>query len=250
MIRLVVGQIELYCIHCCHRGALHTNLVLPELVRSLVVQVEGVTEVQQLRREVQQLIQLQRQLVQVVLNQVAAVSKSGSSMVIAHHMGQMRDVQVGMTGMMMEMYRILMQSGHTVGLVGCMPVPSEAVANVNEQGLPKAVQARLRKEHKLREKQHQQQVEKVTAKKQALKDQMPGHHSSTESAAEAAEKAPCLSTDAAHAATPANMQSVSTSDAAEPMCLEQAAPCHEILIPGKGRLAWTEWLGKRVGISG
>ena len=158
MIRLVVGQIELYCIHCCHRGALHTYLVLPELVRSLVVQVDGITEVQQLRREVQQLIQ------QLVLNQVAVVSKSDSCMVLAHHMGQMRDVQVGMTGMMMELYRNQMQSGHTVDLVGCMPVPSEAVANVNEQGLPKAVQARLRKEHKLREKQQQNLQQKLLRK--------------------------------------------------------------------------------------
>ena len=111
-------------------------MVLPELVRSLVVQVEGTTEVQQL-------IQQQRQL-------------SDSSMVLAHHMGQVRDVQVGMTGMMMELYRTQMQSGHTIGLVGCMPVPSEAIANVHEQGLPKALQARLRKEHTLRKKQRQQ----------------------------------------------------------------------------------------------
>lgn len=79
---------------------------------------------------------------------------------------------------------------------------------------------------------------------------MPGHCSSTESAEELAEKAPCPSTDAAHAATSANMQSAPTSDAVEPMCLGQAAPCHELLIHGKGRLAWTEWLGKCVGISG
>ena len=222
----------------------------------LLLQVEGVsaTDVKQLSRQLQQLSQQFNQVMQQQqrqLNQVLAHAGKGSdsNMVLAHHMGQMRDVQVGVTGMMMEVYRNQMQSGGTIRFGG-VPLPSREVANVSEQGLPKAVQARLRKERKLREKQRQQQEEGVKARKQALKDQMPGQHSCTESAEKLAEEAPCPSADDTYAATSADMQSVCTSDATEPLSPDQAAPCHELLIPGKGRLAWTEWLGKRVGISG
>ena len=41
----------------------------------------------------------------------------------------------------------------------------------------------------------------------------------------------------------AELPTVSRSDAAQPKPLEGS-------VPGRDRLAWSEWLGKRVGISG
>ena len=227
----------------------------------LTVQVEGTTatdykqlsrQLQQLSQHFDQVIQQQQRQFTQQLNQVLAHARQGSdsNMVLAHHMGQMCDEQVGVAGMMTEVYRNQMQSGGAPGHVGEGAVPSQPAASVSEQGLPKAVQARLKKERKLREKQRQQLEERAKAKKQTLQDQMPGQHSSTELIEELAEEAACRSADAAHAATCANMQSVSASDEAEALRPDPAAACHELLVPGKGMLVWTEWLGKHVGISG
>lgn len=129
-----------------------------------------------------------------------------------------------------------------------------AAVDVNQQDLPKAVQARLRKEHKLREKQRQHEQEQVSAKKQALQDQMPGQQNgSTESvsADAVAEESACPCADGGSGAeAPADLQTVSPSDAAEPLRLDQSASCQHLPVPGKDRLAWTEWLGKRIGMSG
>lgn len=209
--------------------------------------MKGIKEdnVQLLSRQLQQLSQSNEQLIDQLLANFGKWSDSSTA--LAHQMVQMQDAQMEMAGMVMEMYRNQMQSRGTVRHVGGVPVPSQALANVSKQGLPKALQARIEKECNLRERQLQQQVERAKANMQALKDQIPGQHSSTESAEE---EAPCPSTDCAHASTSADMQSVSTSHAAELLCPDQAGSCPELLVPGKNRLHWTEWLGKRVGISG
>lgn len=162
-------------------------------------------------------------------------------------MVQMSDAQIQMAGMVMEMYRNHMQSQGTMRHVGGVPVPSRALANFSEQGLPKAAQERLEKEREPRERQQQQQAERAIVNMQALKDWMPGQHSSSEATGQ---DAACSPIDCAHASRSAYMQSVSASDAAESLCPDQAAPCPELLVPGKNRLHWTQWLGKRVGISG
>lgn len=200
---------------------------------------------QLLSQQLQQLSQSNQQLIDQILAHFGKWRDSSTA--LAHQMGQIQDMQVAMTGMMTEMYRNQMQSRGTIGHVGGVPVPVQALANVSEQGLPKAFQARLEKERQLCETQRQQQVARAKANMQALKDQIPGQHSSSESAEE---EVTCPSTTYAHASTSADMQCMSTSDAAEPLCSDQVAHCPEPIIPGKNRLPWTEWLGEHVGISG
>ena len=240
----------IHFIQCCPTGALHSGLMFQRPMHVFIVQVKRVKEndLQSLSRELQQLSQVNQELSQQ-LDQVLAHyrKRSDSNTALAHQMGQMQDMQVAMIGMMTEMYKNQMQSRGTKGHVGRFPVPLQALVNVSEQGLPKAVQECLQKERNLHERQHQQQVERAKANMQALKDQIPGRHSSSESAEE---EVACPSTNYAHASTSADMQCMSTSGAAELLCSDQVAHCPEPIVPGKNRLPWTEWLGKHVGISG
>ncbi|KAL3162657.1 hypothetical protein ABBQ38_008702 [Trebouxia sp. C0009 RCD-2024] len=123
-----------------------------------------------------------------------------------------------------------------------LALPKQSSATL-DLALPKAVQDRIRKQHKLREKRHQQDQEEVKAKRQAVQNRMP---CPCNSAAKSA------SVDAAPEDTlpgDAELPNVPQSDSAEPVGLETSTSNQHLPVPGRDMLAWTEWLGKRVGIS-
>ena len=155
---------------------------------------------------------------------------SESTLVLAHHVGHMRSGQVATAGLVAEVYRNQLQSG---GRLQLMPEASyQAPADVAHQAaLPKAVQDRLKKEHKLREKQRLQQQEAVKARQQALRDQ---HQEN--GMAEAVSAA-------------GDHEQAKGSHGAEQVITQPPDMLpHQMSIPGSGMLAWTEWLGKNPAI--
>lgn len=171
-------------------------------------------------------------------------------------MSQMRDVQLGSIGMLAEMYRHQMHSGvsHGMGLplASLQPAVTSSHQALPKQSsaspclaLPKAVQDRIRKQQKLREKRQQQdQEEEVKSKRQALGNRMPCPCNS------AAKSAPVDAAPKSALRDDAELPNVSQSDSAEPVGPEGSASNQHLLVPGRDMLAWTEWLGKRAGISG
>lgn len=229
--------------------ALSLALILPALSLTAQVNQTFADGVQQLSCQMQE---MQRQYSQAL---AYFEQSSARNTLLAHQMSQMRDIQLGSIGMLTEMYRRQMQSGGDHGIGSSLAPLPPALASSHlalpkqssatlDLALPKAVQDRIRKQHKLREKRHQQDQEEVKAKRQAVQNRMP---CPCNSAAKSA------SVDAAPEDTlpgDAELPNVPQSDSAEPVGLETSTSNQHLPVPGRDMLAWTEWLGKRVGISG
>ena len=234
-----------------HLAAAIVAAITAKVAASLQVGTGNANQEQDLRQQMNRMEDMlrltQQQLSQVLVH---AGKERDSTLVLAHNMGQMRDVQVGSTGMLMEVYRNQMQSA---GHIQLPPAALNTQEDIGQQAaLPRAVQEHQRKQQKLQEQQRQQQEKEVKARKQSLMDQMPGEPGSSAQTPAADVDVTNTPGSPAHDASGtqrADKEPEPCSDAPKSPHTDQEAAQMQYTVPGRTKLAWTEWLGRRSALS-